>query len=137
MQRSYALQDGRTLRVGAERFRAPEALFRPGLLDVESPGVAELAFRCVQARVHALRGTVFWVQGFEALPGGEMHPALPPGARPRCSAGTPPVLASAAGQCPVPHAKVKLGVARSWAALLTCSGTCELACWALQAVNIR
>lgn len=48
MQRSYALHDGRSICVGTERFRAPEALFRPSLLDVESPGIAELAFRCVQ-----------------------------------------------------------------------------------------
>lgn len=53
VQRSFALQDGRSIRLGAERFRAPEALFRPSLLDVESPGIAELAFRCVQVSSHA------------------------------------------------------------------------------------
>ena len=45
---SYTLPDGRVLRVGGERMMAPEILFRPSLMDVEAPGVAELAFQCVQ-----------------------------------------------------------------------------------------
>jgi hypothetical protein len=48
VQRSHALPDGRCVRLGAERFAAPEALFQPALLGVESPGLAELVFRCVQ-----------------------------------------------------------------------------------------
>lgn len=46
---SYALPDGRTIRVGAERMMAPEVLFRPSLMDVEAPGVAEQVFQCIQA----------------------------------------------------------------------------------------
>jgi len=45
----YTLPDGRTIRIGAERFAAPEALFNPSLLGVESPGVAELVHRCIHA----------------------------------------------------------------------------------------
>lgn len=45
---SYTLPDGRVLRVGGERMMAPEILFRPSLMDVEAPGVAELAFQCIQ-----------------------------------------------------------------------------------------
>ena len=48
VQRTHALPDGRAVRLGGERFAAPEALFQPSLLGVESPGLAELVFRCVQ-----------------------------------------------------------------------------------------
>ena len=36
----YTLPDGRVIKVGSERFEAPEALFQPHLVDVESPGMA-------------------------------------------------------------------------------------------------
>jgi actin-related protein 2 len=35
---SYTLPDGRVIKVGQERFEAPECLFQPHLLDVEQPG---------------------------------------------------------------------------------------------------
>lgn len=34
------LPDGRVIKVGSERFEAPECLFQPHLVDVEQPGVA-------------------------------------------------------------------------------------------------
>ena len=34
------LPDGRTVKVGSERFEAPECMFQPHLVDVEQPGVA-------------------------------------------------------------------------------------------------
>ena len=36
----YTLPDGRVIKVGAERFEAPEALFQPSLIGVESRGLA-------------------------------------------------------------------------------------------------
>ncbi len=36
----YTLPDGRVIKVGQERFLAPEVMFQPHLVDVESPGVA-------------------------------------------------------------------------------------------------
>jgi Actin len=36
---SYTLPDGRVIKVGQERFEAPECLFQPHLLDVEQPGI--------------------------------------------------------------------------------------------------
>lgn len=45
---SYTLPDGRVIKVGAERFMAPEALFNPELVDVEGGGIADMVFRCVQ-----------------------------------------------------------------------------------------
>lgn len=43
------LPDGRQVRVGGERFGAPEALFQPHLVNVEGAGVAELLFNTIQA----------------------------------------------------------------------------------------
>ena len=48
LTRSYTLPDGRVIRVGAERFLAPEALFDPSLADVEGPGIARMAFDAIQ-----------------------------------------------------------------------------------------
>jgi len=45
----YTLPDGRVIKVGGERFGAPEALFQPHLINVDSVGVAELLFNTIQA----------------------------------------------------------------------------------------
>jgi actin-related protein 2 len=37
---SYELPDGRVIKIGSERFEAPECLFQPHLVDVEAPGMA-------------------------------------------------------------------------------------------------
>ena len=44
----YRLPDGRTIELGAERFRAPEALFRPDLLGLEWPGIHELVASAIK-----------------------------------------------------------------------------------------
>ncbi|KAK8071272.1 actin-like protein 2 [Apiospora hydei] len=46
---SYTLPDGRVIRVGSERFEAPECLFQPHLVDCEQPGIAEFLFNTIQA----------------------------------------------------------------------------------------
>lgn len=43
------LPDGTQVKVGGERFGAPEALFQPHLINVEGMGVAELLFNTIQA----------------------------------------------------------------------------------------
>ena len=43
------LPDGRTIRVGSERFEAPEVLFQPHLIDVEGQGMGELLFSVIQS----------------------------------------------------------------------------------------
>ena len=45
---SYTLPDGRSIKVGAERFMAPEAIFRPELVDVETEGISDVVFNCIQ-----------------------------------------------------------------------------------------
>ena len=59
----YTLPDGReitvsycndykiltiVIKIGAERFQAPEALFQPHLVDVEKEGVAQMLFNAIQ-----------------------------------------------------------------------------------------
>lgn len=44
----YTLPDGRVIKVGGERFEAPEALFQPHLINVEGQGIAELVFSTIQ-----------------------------------------------------------------------------------------
>ncbi|CAN0094687.1 unnamed protein product, partial [Phaeothamnion confervicola] len=38
LEESYTLPDGRVIKIGRERFEAPEPLFQPSLIDVEKPG---------------------------------------------------------------------------------------------------
>jgi actin-related protein len=44
---AYELPDGQVITVGSESFRAPEALFQPSLLRVESPGIHEITFSSI------------------------------------------------------------------------------------------
>ena len=37
---NFVLPDGRVIKVGSERYEAPECMFQPHLVDVEQPGVA-------------------------------------------------------------------------------------------------
>ena len=48
LMKSYTLPDGRVIKLGSERFMAPEALFNPELIDVEGGGIADVIFKCVQ-----------------------------------------------------------------------------------------
>ncbi|KAI8929760.1 actin family [Entophlyctis helioformis] len=71
----YTLPDGRVIKVGSERFEAPEALFQPHLVDVESPGVAELLFNTIQAAEIDIRSELY---KHVVLSGGtSMYPGLP------------------------------------------------------------
>ncbi len=44
---TYTLPDGRVIRIGGERFEAPEVLFEPHLLDIEQSGMAHQLFDCI------------------------------------------------------------------------------------------
>ncbi|XP_072172078.1 actin-related protein 2 [Diadema setosum] len=46
---NYTLPDGRVIKVGGERFGAPEALFQPHLINLEGVGISELLFNTIQA----------------------------------------------------------------------------------------
>ncbi|KAJ5066065.1 actin-related protein [Anaeramoeba ignava] len=45
----FTLPDGRVIKIGSERFEAPEILFQPGIIDVESVGVSEALFNVIQS----------------------------------------------------------------------------------------
>jgi len=44
MEKQYELPDGNVITIGAERFRAPEVLFQPNFVGMESSGIHKLCF---------------------------------------------------------------------------------------------
>jgi len=72
---SYTLPDGRVIKVGPERYEAPECMFQPHLVDVEQPGMAELLFNTVQSAPVDVRTDLY---AHVVLSGGSsMYPGLP------------------------------------------------------------
>ncbi|BFZ12477.1 hypothetical protein BsWGS_15516 [Bradybaena similaris] len=71
----YTLPDGRVIKVGGERFGAPEALFQPHLINVDSVGVAELLFNTIQASDMDLRADFY--KHIVLSGGSTMYPGLP------------------------------------------------------------
>jgi actin-related protein 2 len=72
---NYTLPDGRVIKVGGERFGAPEALFQPHLIDVEGSGVAEMLFECIQAADIDTRPEFY--KHIVLSGGSTMYPGLP------------------------------------------------------------
>ncbi|KXS10095.1 Actin/actin-like protein [Gonapodya prolifera JEL478] len=72
---TYTLPDGRVIKVGSERFEAPEALFQPHLVDVESPGMAEMLFNAIQAADIDVRPELY--KHIVLSGGSSMYPGLP------------------------------------------------------------
>lgn len=72
---SYTLPDGRVVKVGGERFEAPEALFQPHLINVEGQGIAELAFSTIQAAHIDMRSELY--KHIVLSGGSTMYPGLP------------------------------------------------------------
>nr|QGN00925.1 Arp2D [Drosophila pseudoobscura] len=56
---SYTLPDGRVIKIGGERFEAPEAFFQPHLIEVEAAGLSEMAFNVIQAADIDIRPQLF------------------------------------------------------------------------------
>lgn len=69
------LPDGRVIKVGGERFEAPEALFQPHLINIEGPGIAELAFNTIQAADIDIRPELY--KHIVLSGGSTMYPGLP------------------------------------------------------------
>ena len=47
IEHSYELPDGQLIRLGGERFRAPEILFKPALAGLELQGIDQTMFSCI------------------------------------------------------------------------------------------
>lgn len=72
---SYTLPDGRVIRVGSERFEAPECLFQPHLVDVDQPGIAEMLFNTIQGADVDVRSSLY--RAVVLSGGSSMYPGLP------------------------------------------------------------
>ena len=69
------LPDGRVIKVGGERFEAPEALFQPHLINVEGVGIAELLFNTINAADIDTRPEFY--KHIVLSGGSTMYPGLP------------------------------------------------------------
>ncbi|KAF7967356.1 hypothetical protein HWV62_34633 [Athelia sp. TMB] len=47
IEKNYELPDGQVITIGNERFRAPETLFNPAIVGLESPGVHETTYNSI------------------------------------------------------------------------------------------
>ncbi|KAA8906204.1 hypothetical protein DIURU_001146 [Diutina rugosa] len=72
---SYELPDGRVIKVGHERYLAPECLFQPHLVGKESPGVGEMLFNTLQSCPVDTRADL--MKGIVLSGGSSMYPGLP------------------------------------------------------------
>jgi len=72
---NYTLPDGRVIKVGGERFEAPEALFQPHLINVEGQGIAELVFNTIQQADIDIRPELY--KHIVLSGGSTMYPGLP------------------------------------------------------------
>jgi actin-related protein 2 len=75
LTQTYTLPDGRQIKCARERYEAPEVLFKPSLIDVESDGMHEMLFNMINQADVDLR-PAFYKQ--IVLSGGStMYPGLP------------------------------------------------------------
>ncbi len=72
---NFTLPDGRVIKVGSERFEAPECLFQPHLVDCEQPGIAEFLFNTIQSADVDVRSDLY--KAIVLSGGSSMYPGLP------------------------------------------------------------
>lgn len=49
LMENYTLPDGKVIKIGRERFEAPECLFNPALVDSEKSGMADMVYEMIQS----------------------------------------------------------------------------------------
>lgn len=73
VDKEYRLPDGQLISVGRERFEAPECLFNPQLIDLESSGISELIYESITESPidcqKALFGNITLAGGTTMFPG--------------------------------------------------------------------
>ncbi|AET40004.1 actin-related protein 2 Ecym_5237 [Eremothecium cymbalariae DBVPG len=72
---TYELPDGRVIKVGSERFEAPECLFQPSLVDVEQQGIGEMLFSTIQSADVDIISALY--RAIVLSGGSSMYPGLP------------------------------------------------------------
>ncbi|KAF3126162.1 Arp2/3 complex subunit, actin nucleation center, variant 4 [Orbilia oligospora] len=72
---NYTLPDGRVIRIGSERFEAPECLFQPHLVDCDQEGLGEFLFSTIQSADVDVRSSLF--KAIVLSGGSSMYPGLP------------------------------------------------------------
>lgn len=75
LMEKYQLPDGTIVKIGRERFMAPEALFRPDLVDCEGDGMPEMVFNMIQAADMDCRPEYY--KHIVLSGGSSMYPGLP------------------------------------------------------------
>lgn len=75
LMESYTLPDGRVIKIGRERFEAPEALFSPHLVDCEKSGMADMVFEMIQEADLDCRADYY--KHIVLSGGSSMYPGLP------------------------------------------------------------
>jgi actin-related protein 2 len=75
LMESYTLPDGRVIKLGRERFEAPEALFNPSLIDSEKSGMADMVFEMIQDADIDTRAEYY--KHIVLSGGSSMYPGLP------------------------------------------------------------
>jgi len=71
----YTLPDGQQIKLGKERFEAPEALFNPSLIDSEKGGMADMVFDMIQSADIDTRRDYY--KHIVLSGGSSMYPGLP------------------------------------------------------------
>jgi len=71
----YELPDGRVIKLGQERYEAPEVLFQPGLIDCEGDGASDMLFNMIQEADIDLRQDFY--KHIVLSGGSTMYPGLP------------------------------------------------------------
>jgi len=75
LMEKFSLPDGTIIKLGRERFEAPEALFNPALVDKDGDGISNMVFNMIQASDIDCRADYF---KHIVLSGGtSMYPGLP------------------------------------------------------------
>eukprot|EP01041_Mallomonas_annulata_P001837 gene1837-3552_t len=75
LMETFTLPDGRVIKIGRERFEAPEALFNPSLIGSEKVGMSDMVFDMIQDADMDTRPMYY--QHIVLSGGSSMYPGLP------------------------------------------------------------